>query len=123
MLIVASNVTDQNILNAYRRRWSIECLFGDTKTRGLNLEDTRLQIAEKLNLLLAIVAIVALAVTWANRTASNLIGRGALKRKTHGYYAKSWFRTGFDEVRRLLRSDPRAAVEPWFKIPKRPGVV
>ena len=29
-------------LAAYRKRWAIECLFGDAKTRGLNLEDTRL---------------------------------------------------------------------------------
>ncbi|MDB2423767.1 hypothetical protein N9X05_17690 [Paracoccaceae bacterium] len=107
LLIVASNVANRNTLNAYRRRWAIECLFGDTKTRGLNLEDTRLQIASKLSLLLAIVS---LAVVWANRTASTFIGRGTLKRKTHGYYAKSWFRTGFDEIRRLLRSDPCAAV-------------
>lgn len=120
LLIVASNVTDQNTLTAYRRRWSIECLFGDTKTRGLNLEDTRLQIAAKLSLLLAIVA---LAIAWASKTASTLIGREKLKRKTHGYYAKSWFRTGFDEIRRLLRSDPRAAIEPWSRIPKRPRVV
>jgi hypothetical protein len=120
LLIVASNVTDQNTLNAYRRRWSIECLFGDAKTRGLNLEDTRLQIAAKLSLLLAIVA---LAIAWTNKTASTLIGRGKLKRKTHGHYAKSWFRTGFDEVRRLLRGDPHAAIEPWLNIPKRPRVV
>ncbi len=120
LLIVASNVAGQNTLNAYRRRWSIECLFGDTKTRGLNLEDTRLQIAAKLSLLLAIVA---LAIAWTNKTASVLIGRGKLKRKTHGYYAKSWFRTGFDEVRRLLRSDPSAAIKPWSQIPKRPRVV
>jgi len=118
--IVASNVADRNILNAYRRRWAIECLFGDTKTRGLNLEDTRLQIASKLSLLLAIVS---LAVAWANRTASTLIGRGTLKRKTHGYYAKSWFRTGFDEIRRLLRSDPCAAVQPWSRISIQRGVV
>ena len=120
LLIVASNVADRNTLNAYRRRWAIECLFGDTKTRGLNLEDTRLQIASKLSLLLAIVS---LAVVWANRTASTLIGRGSLKRKTHGYYAKSWFRTGFDEIRRLLRSDPCAAVQPWSRISIQRGVV
>ncbi len=120
LLIVASNVEDRNILNAYRRRWSIECLFGDTKTRGLNLEDTRLRSAAKLSLLLAIIA---LAVAWSNKVASASIGRGGLKRKVHGYYAKSWFRTGFDEVRRLLRSDPHAAIIPWSRIPKRQGVV
>jgi hypothetical protein len=120
LLIVASNVPDQNTLNVYRRRWSIECLFGDAKTRGLNLEDTRLQIAAKLSLLLAIAA---LAIAWTNKTASSLIGRGKLKRKTHGHYAKSWFRTGFDEVRRLLRSNPLAALDPWLSIPKRKRVV
>jgi hypothetical protein len=119
-LIVASNVAGQNTLNAYRRRWAIECLFGDAKTRGLNLEDTRLQIAAKLSLLLAIVA---LAIAWTNKTASALIGRGKRARKTHGHYAKSWFRTGFDEVRRLLRSDPIAALDPWPSIPKRMRVV
>jgi len=101
--IVASNVTEQNTLNAYRWRWPIKCLFGDTKTRGLNLEDTRLQIAEKLSLQLAIVS---RASAWINKTAPVLIGRGKLKRKSHGRYAKSWFRTGFDEVRRLLPSRP-----------------
>ena len=120
LLIVASNVSDRSILNAYRKRRAIECLFGDTKTRGLNLEDTRLQIAAKLSLLLAIVA---LAVAWTSKAATAIIGRGKLKRKAHGYYAKSWFRTGFDEVRRLLRSDPCAAIKPWSCIPKRPGVV
>lgn len=120
LLIVASNAPDKNGLNAYRRRWSIECLFGDAKTRGLNLEDTRLQIAAKLHLLLAIVA---LAIAWTNKTASVLTGKGKLPRKTDGHYAKSWFRTGFDEVRRLLRTDPQAALKPWAAIPKRSGVV
>ncbi len=120
LLVVASNVADRNTLNDYRHRWAIECLFGDTKTRGLNLEDTPLRSASKLSLLLAIVS---LAVAWANRAASSLVGRGGLKRKTHGYHAKSWFRTGFDEIRRRLRSDPCTALDPWSRIPKRPGVV
>jgi Transposase DDE domain len=29
------------------KRWAIECLFGETKTRGLNLEDTRLVTPRK----------------------------------------------------------------------------
>jgi len=62
LLIVASNVSAHNALNIYRKRWAIECLFGDVKTRGLNLEDTRLLIAKKLSLLFALVA---LAIAWA----------------------------------------------------------
>lgn len=115
LLIVASNVPAANPLTAYRKRWAIECLFGDAKTRGFNLEDTRLTSADKLGLLLAVVA---LAVAWVYRTATNLMGKSAPKRKKHGYYAKSWFRIGFDELRRRLRTKPDLAIACWAKIPK-----
>jgi Transposase DDE domain len=110
LLIVAANIPARAALAAYRKRWAIECLFGDTKTRGLNLEDTRLVIPRKLDLLLALVA---LSVAWAAKAAAILIGRKSPARKTHGYLAKSWFRIGFDQVRKLLRHDPPSAVEPW----------
>lgn len=110
LLVVASNTPARAALAAYRKRWAIECLFGDTKTRGLNLEDTRLVTPRKLALLLALVA---LAVAWAAKTAAILVGRKAPARKAHGYLAKSWFRIGFDQLRRLLRHDPAAAAEPW----------
>lgn len=117
LLIVVSNTPARAALDAYKQRWAIECLFGDTKTRGLNLEDTRLTDPRKLDLLLALVA---LAVAWAGRTASLLLGRRTPKRKAHGYFAKSWFRTGFDHIRCLLRTDPAAAVIPWRNIPRTP---
>lgn len=113
LLIIASNTPARAALAAYRKRWAIECLFGDTKTRGLNLEDTRLIMPHKLDLLLGLVA---LAVAWAARTAAILLGRNAPARKAHGYLAKSWFRIGFDQLRSLLRHDPAAAAEPWFVI-------
>ena len=94
-----------------RQRLIIECLFGHTKTRGLNLEDARLVTPRKLALL---PGIVALAVAWAARTAALLVGRKTPARKAHGYLAKSWFRIGFDQVRRLLRHDPPAAIAPWL---------
>ena len=111
LLIVVSNTPARAALAAYRKRRAIECLFGDTKTRGLNLEDTRLVTPRKLALLLGIVA---LAVAWAARTAALLVGRKTPARKAHGYLAKSWFRIGFDQVRRLLRHDPPAAIAPWL---------
>jgi Transposase DDE domain len=118
LIIVASNTPARTALAAYRKRWAIECLFGDTKTRGLNLEDTRLVTPRKLALLLALVA---LAVAWATRTATRLLGRNTPARKPHGYLAKSWFRIGFDQVRRLLRHDPAAAIQPWLIISPRRG--
>jgi hypothetical protein len=124
LLIVASNTPARAALAAYRKRWAIECLFGDTKTRGLNLEDTRLVTPRKLALLLGLVA---LALAWAARTAAILVGRKAPARKAHGYLAKSWFRIGFDQLRRLLRHDPASAAQPWLVIPsanvRKPRVV
>lgn len=55
-VIVASNRPRLNPLAAYRRRWAIECLFADAKSRGLNVEDTRLTCPRKLALLTAITA-------------------------------------------------------------------
>jgi hypothetical protein len=110
LLIVAASKDAHHALTAYRKRWSIECLFADAKTRGLNLEDTRITIARKLSLLLAIVAI---ALAWSSKTAAKIIGTRPMPRKTHGYLAKSWFRTGFDALRNRLRQDPDQALKPW----------
>ncbi len=61
-LILATNAKPRAALDASRKRWAIECLFGDAKTRGLNLEDTRLTDPRKLDLLMGLVA---LAIAWA----------------------------------------------------------
>jgi Transposase DDE domain len=123
-LIVVCNGDARKALQAYRKRWAIECLFGDAKTRGVNLEDTRLTAPRKLELLLALVA---LALAWAGRVAVALLGPRMPKRKAHGHFAKSVFRTGFDEVRRLLRTNPAAAVTEWRRLapkpPRKPRVV
>lgn len=112
-VIVASNRPGRMPLQAYRRRWRIECLFGESKTRGLNMEDTRLTDPRKLDLLMGLVA---LALAWAGRTATDLLAPNVPKRKAHGFYARSWFRIGFDHIRQLLRTDPREAVRPWWRL-------
>ena len=73
LLIVATNLDDEaRALNLYRKRWGIECLFADAKTRGLNIEDTHITDPDKLATLLVVVA---LAVTWAYRCATRVMGR------------------------------------------------
>lgn len=120
LLIIVSPEPGLAPLRAYRKRWAIECLFGDAKTRGLNLEDTRLAIASKLSLLMGIVT---LAIAWTCRTASDLMGHAAPPRKAHGYYAKSWFRVGLDELRRRMRTDHDIATAPLIKALKSRRVV
>lgn len=104
LLIVACSerLRGARILRYYRWRWFIECMFADSKTKGLNLEDTRLKIAVRLSTLLAISAI---AMALACHVASRLMGSKYPARKKHGYCSKSWFRTGFDEMRRCIRID------------------
>ncbi len=103
LLIVVSNQPAHHALTTYRKRQAIECLFAEAKTRGFNLEDTRLLIAEiliaeKLNLL---IGLLALAMAWAAKIASAKPGSQKSPRKSHGRYAKSIFRIGLDGIRRL----------------------
>ena len=109
-LVVVSNLPPRRALAAYRRRWAIESMFGDAKTRGLNIEDTRLTCPRKLALLMAIVAI---ALAWAGRVAAGLLGTREPERKSHGHLARSRFRIGLDHIRNLLRSDHGTTANPW----------
>ena len=109
LLIIASNTPARAALAAYRKRWAIECLFGDTKTRGLNLEDTRLVTPRKLALLLGLVA---LALAWATRTAAILLGRKAPPaRRTDTSPSPGSASASISSE--APPYDPAAAVEPW----------
>ena len=122
-VIVATNRPELRALEAYRKRWAIESFFADAKTRGFNVEDTRLTDPRKLALLTAILAI---AIAWANATADRLLGRRSPPRKNHGYLAKSLFRIGFDHLRRQLRTASLEALDPWENVTgteKRPRAV
>jgi hypothetical protein len=122
-IIVATNRTGHDALATYRKRWAIESLFGNTKTRGLNFEDTRLTDPAKLDLL---TAIVALAIAWSVRAARTVLGNTAPPRKAHGYLAKSYFKTGFTYLRNRLRAGAPNVIVEWTKLkttPKKPRVV
>jgi Transposase DDE domain len=64
-LIVVSSDSPTTILEDYANRWEIETLFGCLKTRGFRFEDTHLSEGERINKL---VALLALAFTWAHLT-------------------------------------------------------
>ncbi len=112
-LILATNRPDpKQALNDYRKRWGIECLFGDTKTRGLNIEDTHITDPDKLASLLVIVM---LAITWAYRCATKTMCMKAIPRKCHGRREKSWFRVGLDALRNWMENTPKDAASAWTK--------
>lgn len=110
MIIIATNREPKAARSAYAKRWQIECLFGDTKTRGFNLEDTKLTRPAKLHLLRSMVT---LALAWAHACGSRTQGRSNIVRASHGYRRKSWFRTGLDALRHWIQVEPQRATELW----------
>ncbi len=111
-LIVATNGPTNKALAIYRKRWRIECLFGDSKTRGLNMEDTRITDPAKLSTLLIVIT---LAMTWAHATAAVAQAGAAIKKRAHGYRYKSWFRLGFDLLRNWILHQPAKASDTWAR--------
>lgn len=112
LIIITNRADAKAALNAYRKRWGIECLFGDAKTRGLNLEDTRLTDPAKLATLLGILA---MAIGWAYCCATQTMGHRAVARKAHGRREKSWFRVGLDALRTSLNDSGELASNAWRK--------
>jgi hypothetical protein len=104
-LIVVSSTFVPDALTRYAQRWKIETLFHALKSRGFNLEDTRVTAEDRLQKLFALVA---LTLCWCHRIGLWLHERKPLKVKKHGRLPKSLFRCGLDALRRLL-TNPQAS--------------
>ena len=51
LVLVATDIpAPKNALRLYRKRWGIECLFADAKTRGINIEDTHMTDHSKITI-------------------------------------------------------------------------
>lgn len=99
----------------YQKRWGIETLFGAFKTRGFNLEDTRLRDEARLSRLLALLA---LAFTWAFLVGQWQAAVKQLKLKKHGYPPKSVFRLGLDMLCRLVTNLESRDLVGWNRVIK-----
>jgi hypothetical protein len=98
VIVAAPHVTAAALAD-YSRRWGIETLFGCLKTRGFRLEETHVTDPERLQKL---VALLALAFCWAVVVGEWLAAQQPLKVKKHGRRCKSLFRHGLDYLRRIL---------------------
>lgn len=114
-LILASADFFDNPAEEYKKRWGIETLFGSLKTRGFNLEDTRLQDPQRLSRLLALLTI---AFTWAFVVGIWQAAIKGLKLKKHGYFSKSIFRMGFKTLCRLFTNIEQFDRDTWRKVIK-----
>lgn len=107
-LIVVSNTRVYEALEIYRLRWGIEVLFFSLKSRGFNFEETHLIDHERIKKL---VALLALAFTWAHLVGLWLAEVEPPLIKNHGRPARSLFRSGLDQLQYVLlnREHQRAA--------------
>lgn len=99
LLIVVTNRQAQRAIADYRKRWSIEALFGCLKSRGFCLESTHLTDPERLS---RMIALLTIGLCWAFRTGEWLAAQKPIVIKKHGCKAKSIFRFRFDYLRRML---------------------
>jgi hypothetical protein len=101
-LIVATYYFDPCALKVYAQRWSIECFFKAIKSAGFHIEDTHLKDQERLNKLLAVVAI---AFLWVYRVGEYNNTITPIQIKTHQRRACSIFRYGLDQLNKALQHD------------------
>lgn len=86
----------------YKRRWTIEAFFQNLKGRGFDLESTHLQDNKKLKML---VAHVSLAYIFCINTGlQNHRKVQKIRNKKHGRKSNSFFRTGLNIIRNLLKT-------------------
>lgn len=98
-LIIVTDQKPDTALEDYAKRWQIETLFGILKSRGFRFEETHLTDGERINKLLALLA---LATVWAFKVGEWLHQQEPLKIKKHGRLAKSIFRYGLDHLRSIV---------------------
>ena len=95
-------VTDRNpdqALEGYKKRWGIETLFQCLKERGFNFEDTRITFPERIDKLIALLAI---AFTWCHVIGQWRHKQKKIRIKKHGRKEISLFRYGLDYIREIL---------------------
>ena len=93
----------------YRLRWGIEMFFSHSKSRGLNWEESRVSKAQHIQALTGVVALTfVISHLWGLRRHKDK----PIHTKKHGRKAKSVFRYGFDDLRKMLRAGQ--ILEPFF---------
>lgn len=96
----------------YRERWKIETCFSAMKSRGFDLEATRLTAPGKLAMLTGVLALAAALALKAGNWAARL---EPPKTKAHGYAARARFSLGLETLRKIFAAAMPAQVKDFFQ--------
>lgn len=98
-LILVTDTKPETAMDDYRLRWEIETLFACLKTRGFNFESTHLTKLDRVDKL---VAVLAITFSWRHITGEWLNEQAPIKLKKHGRRAVSIFRYGLNWLREIV---------------------
>lgn len=90
-MIVISDLPVWEVLQTYRRRWSLECSFSALKTRGLNLEATHMTAPDRISRLFGLLCMV---LAWTLRIGEAEQVAMPPKRNNRGRVPESQVRVG-----------------------------
>ena len=120
LLALACSNNPRRALDDYRRRWTIETMFGNLKTKGFNMEDTRITDRDKLSTL---CAVLALAVALSVKTGVAIAKVKPIPIKKHGRKAWSLFALGLHTLRKIFATANHSQIIVFFQqllSPKQP---
>ena len=100
LFTISNRFQGREMLDLYAKRWSIEQMFSHWKKRGFDFEATHLTNSKAL---LGLISMIALAYLIAHQWGLQLNKKRAIKKKSHGFLAKSIFRYGLDDLKHALR--------------------
>lgn len=106
------------VLNIYKTRWMVECLFKNMKHNGFNLEDTHMTITQRLEKLMAVCAF-AVALCVKAGIAKHVIKPIPYK-KTVKSYLYSFFQYGLNHIRTFFDDILECFIERTSKIKNKP---
>lgn len=98
-LIVGTREIETKAILEYKKRWSIETMFGCLKSRGFDFEETHLTKRTRIERL---TYLLSLALSLAIKTGELKIREKPLKTKNNARYERSIFRIGLDYLQNLL---------------------
>lgn len=98
-LIVGTREIEPNAFAEYEKRWGIETLFGNLKSRGFDFEETHLAKRSRIERLMFLLS---LAFVLAIKTGEIKTQSKAIRKKKTGRLEKSLFRVGLDHLQNLL---------------------
>jgi len=99
LVIIVTQSEPETAMSDYKERWQIETLFGCLKTRGFNFEATHMTNPERIDRLMAYLAI---AFAWAHIVGEWLNERCPIRMKKHQRPAQSIFAYGLGHLRHCL---------------------